>query len=124
MDKIEVRDMRNGNWLWIHKFIVDSRVLSVYHKQVYQALCYFSNNENQDCFPSHQTLAGIANVSEPTIRKYLNEIEEFGLIKIVRGGKGAKDTNHYLLKRISEEGMAALEGRWRIAKARKTLNKG
>lgn len=123
MDKIEVRDMRNGNWLWIHKFIYDSQVLSVYHKAMYQGLCYFANNEDQKCYPSLESIAKVANVSYATANKYIHELQEFGLIEIISGGKGAKNTNKYLLKRITKEGMKALEERWRINKMKNIVSR-
>lgn len=47
----EVRDQREGNWLWIPKKILENEKIGQKGKIVYCCLAYFTNKK-QECFPS------------------------------------------------------------------------
>lgn len=98
---------RRGNWCW-----VDNEIVDVYGPQIgatgialYVALARFANNTSGECYPSISTLAARINVSEPTVRKYLNILQEHGLITIEHrpGEDGNNYSNLYTLLRIEKQ---------------------
>lgn len=59
---------------------------------VWFSLCYFVNWDKRplQCFPSHATLARVFQVSERTIQRGLQELDEAGfLVRQMRGPKSA-----------------------------------
>lgn len=84
--KIEIRDVRDGKFLWIGKETL--RLLSEKTDNtgiaVYSWLCYYANSKAQDCFPSIPTLARHCNVSSRTIIRKLKRLEQLNVILIDR----------------------------------------
>jgi hypothetical protein len=100
-----VRDKRNPGWTWIN-----GEIIKVYAAQikttavaVYCALCSFTNNDSQDCFPSHATLCTLLGISEPTLRTALDKLIEYGLIEVDArfGDNGQQTSNLYTLMNIT-----------------------
>ncbi len=82
-----IRDMRDGNWFWIHKTI-----LSKYAKRlgasgflVYSALAFFANSRTQICFPTQKALAELTGLSRRTVIRRVKLLEKLGLIKVQKG---------------------------------------
>ena len=74
-NKISIRDLRDGKFLWI-----DKAALKVVSDKagnsavvVYAWLCYYANYKGQNCFPSVTTLAGHCNLSRRTIMRIIFE---------------------------------------------------
>jgi len=93
----QVRDMRDGNWFWIHK-----NVLSKYARElgpsgflVYSALAFFANSRTQICFPTQKALAQLTGLSRRTVIRKIKLLKELGLIKVEKG-KGGRV--YYLLE--------------------------
>lgn len=84
--KIEIRDARDGKFLWIGKETL--KLLSEKTDNtgiaVYSWLCYYANSKAQDCFPSIPTLARHCNVSSRTIIRKLKRLELLNVIFIDR----------------------------------------
>ena len=61
--KIEIRDLRNGDWYWIHKTVLEKYAskIGAYGIAIYNSLCYFTNHENQSSFPSYKKISEYAN---------------------------------------------------------------
>ena len=82
-----IRDMRDGNWFWIHKTI-----LSKYAKRlgasgflVYSALAFFANSRTQICFPTQKALAELTGLSRRTVIRKVKLLEKLGLIRVQKG---------------------------------------
>lgn len=82
--KLEVRDMRNGDWLWTSKAILFSQYISDSAYRVYSALASFSGNSDQRSWPSHQTLAQKLNCSRSTVIRSLRLLEACEVIRVDR----------------------------------------
>lgn len=95
-NKPQVRDLRNGDWFWINKQVLEHKELNASDKLVYSGLAYFANETEQKCFPSIPTLMELTNLTRPTIIKSLKALEEHRFVKVKR--KKGKSSVYYLLK--------------------------
>lgn len=82
--KIEVRDLREGDWLWTHKAILFSPYLSAADFKVYCGLAAYAGNMDQRSWPSLITLAERLNISRPTVIRSLKLLESCGVLGIER----------------------------------------
>lgn len=97
---IEVRDLRNGDWYWIHKAIYNqyTKKIGAIGLALYNAYCHYANKDSGASYPSVETLCNDLGVSRQTIFKYNDVLEKNRLIKI-KSGRGRKKVNEvYLLK--------------------------
>lgn len=100
--RFRVRDLRNGQWFWIHKEALGliSKELGSGGIAVYNWLSYFANSESQACYPAIDTLAKNCKYSPRYIIKILNQLEGLKLISIERQrGK----VNIYSLLKVASE---------------------
>jgi replication initiation and membrane attachment protein DnaB len=83
---IDVRDMRNGEWFWIHKRVLEkyAPLVGSIGVAVYNALCCFANSKTQEAFPSLERLAELAGCSKPAVIEYLEKLENCKLIEVER----------------------------------------
>lgn len=81
--QIQIRDLRNGDWYWIHKAIIQdyARKIGAVGVLVYSLLACLVN-KSQTCFPSQKYIAQKLGYSRATISKTIKILESFGLIKI------------------------------------------
>jgi biotin operon repressor len=79
----EIRDLRNGDWYWIHKAVINDYTQKVGATGVivYSFLASLANNR-QSCFPSQKYIAGKLGYSRATINRALQRLEENELIRI------------------------------------------
>jgi len=79
----EIRDLRNGDWYWIHKAVINEYTPKVGATGVivYSFLASLANNR-QSCFPSQKYIAGKLGYSRATINRALQRLEENELIRI------------------------------------------
>lgn len=82
--KIEVRDLRDGDWLWTHKAVLFSPYISASDFKVYCGLSSYAGNQDQRSWPSMITLAARLNLSRPTVIRSLKLLEACGLIAVER----------------------------------------
>ncbi|MBF7084142.1 helix-turn-helix domain-containing protein [Desulfallas sp. Bu1-1] len=73
--------------------------LSMPAKCLYSMLLAFAWQENE-CFPGQERLAQAAGCTDRTVRKYLDELREFGLVSWIQ--RGLNQTNIYYIHDISE----------------------
>lgn len=101
MEQIKIRDKRNKEW-----FIVDNAYLNGYAKifgavgtAIYISLCRHADNETQKCFPSQKLIAEELNISDRTVRNYIDRFVEWNLLYVVRekDSKGRNKNNEYIL---------------------------
>ena len=95
--KIDIRDLRDGKFLWIDKAALKliSERAGTLGVAVYSWLCYYANFKAQDCFPSITTLAYHCGVSRRTIMRAVKQLEQLRAILIER--KKGKPTIYKLL---------------------------
>jgi hypothetical protein len=97
-DEIQVRDFRNGDWLWVSKIVIQTSLLSASTKIVYFALASFANSKSQKCYPSTNNIARMVKITQPTVIKALKDLIKYKLIAIeYRKGK----VNIYSLLKVN-----------------------
>lgn len=106
--KIEIRDARDGKFLWIGKEAL--KLLSEKTDNtgiaVYSWLCFYANSKAQDCFPSIPTLARHCNVSSRTIIRKLKRLEQ---LKVILIDRTEGRSNIYKLLDVTLSGKNAVE---------------
>lgn len=94
-----MRDIRKKNWFWIENALVDREDIGAMEKLIYMLLARFADQEGK-CFPSQERLCKISGIKDyRTIVKYMESLEEKGLISIKKE-KGKKNT--YYLKNVEK----------------------
>jgi predicted transcriptional regulator len=95
-EKIEVRDLRNGDWLWVHKAVIFNKLLFTSDKLVYCGLACYAHNQSQSSFPSINRLRKELNIGKNTLIRSLARLKENGFIKIEK--QSGKHNIYTLLK--------------------------
>lgn len=82
-EKIEIRDLRNGGWYWVHKAVIREYAPKVgaIGIVVYNFLASLADS-SQVCFPSQKYIAERLGYSRATISKKIKLLEESGLIRV------------------------------------------
>lgn len=81
--KIEVRDLRSGDWLWTHKAVLFSDLPDSAFR-VYSALAAFAGNEDQRSWPSMITIAERVRSSKSTVVRAMKLLEQCELVRVDR----------------------------------------
>ncbi len=83
--QIQIRDLRNGDWYWIHKQIIQEHApkIKAVGVLVYSFLACLVD-KSQACFPSQKYMAEKLGYSRATISETIRVLESSGLIKIER----------------------------------------
>lgn len=97
--KFELRDLRNGDWLWVNKAIMEHPNLSSSGKMVYISLAYFANCNTQKCYPSIGKISELTKLSRRTVQRSLKDLQKYGFIFIERN---EGEINEYTLLSITE----------------------
>jgi len=81
--KIEIRDLRNGDWYWVHKAVIREYgpKIGAIAIAVYDFLASLADRD-QECFPSQKYIARSLGYSRATINKKIRLLERTGLIKV------------------------------------------
>src|SRR3990167_8479050 len=95
-EKIKVRDLRNGDWYWINKVILDEygEKLKPIGIAIYNCLAAHANQEGF-CFPSHKHIAKKIGASISSVQRGIRELIKLNL---VRKGRQRYHNLYYLLK--------------------------
>ena len=96
---IEIRDQRQGNWVWVHKVILFDMRVSASDYKVYSGLASYADNTEQNAWPSIPTLADNLNIGRATVIRSLKNLESIGAIDVERR-EGT--SNVYTLLDVSE----------------------
>lgn len=82
-NSIEIRDLRNGDWYWIHRAVIQDYALKIGAAgvTVYNLLASMADS-GQLCFPSQKYMADSLGYSRATVNKTIKRLERAGLIKI------------------------------------------
>ncbi|MDD2647092.1 MAG: hypothetical protein BWY53_00772 [Parcubacteria group bacterium ADurb.Bin326] len=80
-EKSKVRDLRNGDWYWISKVILDEygSVIQPIGIAIYNCLAEFSNQDGF-CFPSHKTIADKIGASVSSVQRGIHQLIKLGII--------------------------------------------
>jgi DNA-binding MarR family transcriptional regulator len=94
----EIRDIRNGQWYWVQKEVLASKLINASTKLVYSALAYYTNNKTQRSSPSYTAISELIDVSRNTVIKGVKNLIEHGFIsKKQRDGR----VNYYELLKLT-----------------------
>jgi len=94
--KPQVRDLRNGDWYWSNKLILDHPYLTPANKLAYHALTYFADNKTQKAYPTIKILMKLTGLARATIISSIKKLEEYKIIEANK--KKGKITEYILLK--------------------------
>ena len=95
----EVRDTRNGSWLWVYNAVVSDKHLTASDKLVYSGLASYSGNGG--IYPSMDTLSQRCNVSRRQVILSVAKLVEVGYVSYAKGG-GRGHSNRYVLCKMPE----------------------
>jgi biotin operon repressor len=87
-EKIEIRNLKNGGWYWVHKAVIQryaSKVRAI-GVLVYNFLASLADSR-QACFPSQRYIAERLGYSRSYINETLKLLEKNHLIKIEKRGR-------------------------------------
>ena len=93
--KIIIRDLRNGDWFWANRIVLESPYLTPATKVVYCALASFTGKK-QTVYPSIRTICRLASVKRNTAVSSIKQLEKYKFIEADR--KIGKVTRYTLLK--------------------------
>ena len=82
-EKIEIRDLRNGDWYWVHKGVIREYAPKVgaIGIVVYNFLASLADS-SQVCFPSQRYIAEHLGYSRSYVNETIKLLEKNGLIRI------------------------------------------
>ncbi len=95
-EKIKVRDLRNGDWYWISKVLLDEygEKLKPIGIAIYNCLAAHANQEGF-CFPSHKHIAKRIGASISSVQRGIRELIK---LQIIRKSRQRYHNVYYLLK--------------------------
>lgn len=71
-------------WVSVSKTVAMDESLTAADRSVYLALCSYMNSETRTGYPSRKTLRNRARVSETTLSKSIQTLEDAGYIQVIR----------------------------------------
>lgn len=94
--KIKIRDLRNGDWYWISKVLLDEfgKDIKPIGIAIYNCLAEHANQEGF-CFPSHRYIARKIGSSVSSVQRGIRQMIKLG---IIRKGRRRYSNVYYLLK--------------------------
>jgi len=95
-EKIKVRDVRNGDWYWVSKVLLDEYGdrLKPIGIAIYNCLAAHANQEGF-CFPSHGYIAKKIGASISSVQRGIRELIK---LQIIRKSRKRYHNIYYLLK--------------------------
>ncbi|MBX9725527.1 MAG: helix-turn-helix domain-containing protein, partial [Candidatus Obscuribacterales bacterium] len=95
-EKIKVRDLRNGDWYWVNKALLEEygERLKPIGIAIYNCLAAHANQEGF-CFPSHKHIANKIGASISSVQRGIRQLIKLNLI---RKGRQRYHNLYYLLK--------------------------
>jgi len=95
---IEVRDLRQQDWIWTSKQILFHKDINGNTYKVYCGLASYANNDTQQAYPSVNTLSSKLNMARNTVMRAITILESCGFIHI---DKTKGEHNVYSLLEVS-----------------------
>lgn len=99
--ELEIRDLRNGDWLWVQKIILEDKKLTPADYRVYSGLASFINEKRHDqtVYPSVNEISKRTTLSSRQIKLSTKKLEKLGYIKKLTGQEGNRTV--YVLLKVS-----------------------
>lgn len=94
--KPQVRDLRNGDWFWVNKLVLEHPYLTNSAKLIYHALAYWANNKTQKAFPNFKEIMRLTGLKRRILTTAIKQLEKYYFIEVKRD-KG-KISEYTLLK--------------------------
>jgi hypothetical protein len=98
---IEVRDLREEEWVWTSKSFLFHKDVDEKMYKTYCGLAAYANNVSQEAYPSIATLSSRLHMGRSTIMRALGKLEELGFIGVDRT---LGEHNIYALLKAQEVG--------------------
>ena len=92
--QFEVRDTRNGEWLWVYNALLADPHLSAHDKIVYAALASYSGFAQIN--PDYKQISERSSISQRTSKQSIKNLVDVGYISYEKG-EGRGNTNTYVL---------------------------
>lgn len=83
-ENIEVRDLRQQDWVWTAKALLFHPKVDAKMYKVYNGLAAYANNITQKAFPSIATLAEKLHMTRIIVMQALGNLEHYGFVVIER----------------------------------------
>lgn len=96
--------------------------LTAQEKLIYECLIRYSNNSENNPFPSYNTLQKFASCSRATVSKSLKNLQSFGLVEVLHKGTKQGDSNIYKINYVYKNTEASQEATRSPQKAFKGSN--
>lgn len=81
-------------------YLLHEMGLTAQEKLIYECLIRYSNNSENNPFPSYSTIQKFASCGRGTISKGLKKLEELGLVDILQHGTRQGQSNVYRIKYV------------------------
>lgn len=111
-EQIEIRDLRQHDWIWASKVLLFHEDVDAYTFKVYCGLSSYAENKTQQAFPSVMTLARKLHIGRNTVIRSTQKLEQLLFLKVDRSNVGGHNV-YYLLNIAGDEPV-------RIPKIKKT----
>src|SRR5262245_3291315 len=90
------KEFNRQKWDWLRAINFE---LSEFDTKVALALAHYFNDNNGGCaYPSIETLATDAGLSNPTVRRAIVRIKQAGFLKVIAGKRGRGHSNRYWME--------------------------
>lgn len=96
--KVKIRDIREGNWYWIHRVVLEkyAKKIGSIGLALYNTYASYARNKGR-AFPSQKKICKTLNISRSTLIKYNKILVKEKLIKIKSGKEDGSSNIVYLL---------------------------
>lgn len=84
-------------------YILYDMGLTTAEKLIYECLIRYSNNSENNPFPSYNTLQKFASSSRATVSKSLKNLQSFGLVEVLHKGTKQGDSNIYKINYVYKD---------------------
>ena len=99
-DRLEVRDLRQQDWIWTSKALLFSDEIDGNTFKVYSGLAAYADNRTQESFPSIPTLSVKLHMDRKTVIRCLQRLQDSGFISVER--ETGKHNVYALLRVVGE----------------------
>lgn len=110
-ETIQVRDLRDQDWVWTSKFFLFHERVDEKMYKVYSGLAAHADNTSQSAYPGINTLARKLHMGRTTVIRAIQNLEKLGFISVERklGGhnvysllKSQTNEKHATIQEITE----------------------
>lgn len=81
-------------------YLLNEMGCNAYDKLIYEAMVRYSNNSENNPFPSYQKLQEWASCSKGSVSKSIKHLQELGLLEVIHRGTRQGDSNVYRINYV------------------------